>query len=143
MRNIAVSVERSTRGRVVPSDNEDASPNKVNSFRPRYTKMPSANLPEMVKPDTDMEEIDICTYQDGRGGWRERASKERSQYLGDPSRCRLSEVDCWYGLRESHNPNRLRRRKSERLIRIMTRGNACRVKELCRYCVYRIERSSA
>ena len=64
------------RRKVVLSDNEDVSPNKVNLFRPRYTKLPSANLPDMVKPATDMEEIDMCIYQDGRGDWRERASKE-------------------------------------------------------------------
>jgi len=84
---------RSMRRKVVLSDNEDVSPNKVNSFRPRYAKLPSANLPKMVKPATDMEEINRCTYQDGRGGWRERASKEQSWYLGEPSRSRMSEVD--------------------------------------------------
>ena len=55
------------RRRMVPSDSEDVSPNKVNLFRPRYTELPSAILPEMVKPGTDMEEINICTCQDGRG----------------------------------------------------------------------------
>ena len=127
----------------LPSDNEDVSPNKVNSFRPRYTKLPSASLPDLVKPDTDMEVINTRTSQDGRGDWRERASKEQSWYLGAPSRRWLSEVDSRQGSWGNHNPSYLRRRKSERLIRIMTQGNACRVKELCRYCVYRTERSSA
>ena len=45
------------RRKVVLPDDEDVSPNKVNSFRPRYTKTPSAILPEMVKPAIDMEEI--------------------------------------------------------------------------------------
>ncbi|MGR3178777.1 MAG: hypothetical protein ACUZ8E_12040 [Candidatus Anammoxibacter sp.] len=44
--------------------------------------MPSANLPDMVKPATDREEINDSTCQDGRGDWRERASKEQSWYLG-------------------------------------------------------------
>ena len=131
------------RRKVVLSDNEDVSPNDVNSFRPRYTKLPSASLPEMVKPDTDMEVINACTCQDGRGDWRERASKEQLQYLGDPSRSRLSEVDGLHGSRGSHNPVCLRRRESEQLIRTMTQGNACRVKELYRYCVCSLERSSA
>ncbi len=66
------------RRKVVLSDNEDVSPNKVNSFRPRYAKLPTANLPEMVKPVIDMEEINRRTYQVGRGDWRERISKEQS-----------------------------------------------------------------
>ncbi len=61
MRNIAVSVIEMMRRRVVSSDSEDVSPNKVNLFRPRYTELPSAILPEMVKPATDMEEINDCT----------------------------------------------------------------------------------
>jgi hypothetical protein len=131
------------RREVVLSDNEDVSPNKVNSFRPRYTKLPSANLPDLVKPATDMEEINRCTYQGGRGDWRERASKEQSWYLGDPFRSMLSEVDNLQGRRGSHNPICLRQRKSERPIVMMTQGNACRVKGPYRYCVYRTERSSA
>ncbi len=128
---------------VVLSDNEDASPNKVNSFRPRYAKLPTANLPDMVKPVIDMEEIDICTYQVGRGDWRERASKEQSWYLGDPFRLIASEVDSMKGQRGSHNPLSLRQRESERLVVVMTQGNACRANELCRYYVNRSERSSA
>ena len=116
MRNIAVSVVCPVRRKVVLSDNEDVSPNKVNSFRPRYTKLPSVNLPDMVKPATDMEEINRCTYQDGRGDWRERTSKEQLWYLGDPSRSNLSEVDKLQGHRGSHNPISLRRRKSERPV---------------------------
>ncbi len=49
------------RRRVVPSDSEDVSPNNVNPFRPRYAKLPLANLPDMVKPATGMEEINDCT----------------------------------------------------------------------------------
>ena len=66
-RNIAVLVSVLMRRRMVPSDSEDVSPNKVNLFRPRYTKLPLANLPDMVKPATDMEEINDCTCRDGRG----------------------------------------------------------------------------
>ena len=131
------------RRKVVLPDDEDVSPNKVNSFRPRYTKLPSANLPKMVKPAIDMEEINVCTYRDGRGDWRERASKEQSWYLGDPFRIKLSEVENLKGRRENHNSICLRGRKSERPIVMMRQGNACRVKGLYRYCVYRTERSSA
>ncbi len=81
------------RRRVVPSGSEDVSPNKVNPFRPRYTKLPLANLPDMVKSATGMEEINDCTCQDGRGDWGERASKERSWYLGDPFRIIFLEVE--------------------------------------------------
>ena len=49
------------RRRLAPSDGEDVSPNKVNLFRPRYTKQPLAILPKMVKPATNMEEINDCT----------------------------------------------------------------------------------
>ena len=81
------------RRRMVPSDSEDVSPNKVNPFRPRYAKLPLAILPDMVKSATDMEEINVCTCQDGRGDWGERSSKERSWYLGYPFRIIFSEVE--------------------------------------------------
>lgn len=125
------------------SDGEDVSPNKVNSFRPRYTKVPTANLPNVAKPAIDMEEIDTCTYQVGRGGWRERASKEQSWYLGDPFHIVMSEVDIMRRHRRSHNPISLWQRKSERPVVVMTQGNACRAKGLCRHYVIRTERSSA
>ena len=54
------------RRKVVLSDNEDVSPNKVNSFRPRYAKLPSANLPKMVKPAADMEEFNDLPAKAGR-----------------------------------------------------------------------------
>lgn len=125
------------------SDNEDVSPNKVNSFRPRYTKLPLVNLPELVKPGTDAEEINACTHQDGRGGWRERASKDQSWYLGEPSHSMASGVDAMHGQRGNHNPFCLWRRKSERPIVALTQGNACRAKRLYRHCVFRTTRSSA
>ena len=125
------------------ADNEDASPNKVNSFRPRYAKMPTANLPKMVKPVIDVEVINGCTCRVGRGGWRERVSKEQLRCPGAPSRSTGSEVDCVRGFRGNHNPISLRRRKSEWLVVMLTPGNAGRVKGLHRYCVYRTERSSA
>jgi hypothetical protein len=75
MRNMAVLTWKSRRRELALSDNEDVSPNKVNSFRPRYANYRSANLPEMVKPATDTLIIDwVC--RDGRGGWRERTSIE-------------------------------------------------------------------
>ena len=82
----------SGRQRLVPLNSEDASPNKVNSFRPRYTKLSLASLPEMVKPATDMEVTNICTYQSDRGEWRERASKDLSQHWEGLYRGTLSEV---------------------------------------------------
>ena len=128
---------------MVPSDSEDASPNKVNSFRPRYTNKPTANLPNVVKPVIDIEVINMSTCQVGRGDWRERASKEQWQYLGAPCHNGTSEVDVAYGRRENNNPFSLWLGKSERRVRTVKRGNACGVKALCRYHVYRTERSSA
>lgn len=126
-----------------PSDNKDVSPNKVNSFRPRYAKLLTAILPKLVKPVTDVEEINACTHQVSRGDWRERASKEHSQYLGDPSRRILPEVGGMHGHRGNHNPSCLRGRKSDRPVGMMTQGNSCRVKGPFRYRVFRTERSSA
>ena len=128
---------------VVPSDNEDASPNKVNLLRPRYSKLPTANLPEMVKPEINMQETNTCTCQVGRGDWRERASKEQLQYLGSPFHSGKPEVGDPYGRQENHNLFSLWRGKSERRIRTVKRGNACGVKALCRYHVYRMERRPA
>jgi len=124
-------------------DNEDASPNKVNSLRPRYTKLPTANFPDLGKPAIDVEEINTSTHQVGRGDWRERASKEQLMYQGSPTHSSLSWVDELQRQQGNHNLFSLWIRQSERLIRMMTRGNACRVKEPYRYCVYRTERSSA
>ncbi len=49
------------RRKMVPSDSEDVSPNKVNLLRIHYMKQLLANLPDMMKPATDMEEITDCT----------------------------------------------------------------------------------
>jgi len=126
-----------------PVDNEDVSPNQVNLFRPRYTKFPAANLPNVAKPAIGMEEINACTYRAGRGDWRERASKEQHLYLGEPFRSRCPEVGLRQEHRGNHNPGSLWQRKSERLVGVLTPGNAGRAKELCRYHVCRIERSAA
>jgi hypothetical protein len=128
---------------LVPADNEDVSPNKVNLFRPRYTNIPTANLPKVVKPVIDMEEINTRTCQVGRGDWRERTSKEQLQYLGEPFHNGKPEVGGTYGRRENHNPFSLWQGKSERRIRTAKRGNACGVKVLCRYHVYRTKRRTA
>jgi hypothetical protein len=127
----------------IPADNEDVSPNKVNLFRPRYAKFPAANLPKMVKPVIDMEEINESTCRAGRGGWRERASKEQDLYLGDPFRSRCPEVGRRQGCRGNHNPVCQRQRKSEWLVLVMTPGNAGRAKGLYRYRVCRTERRAA
>jgi hypothetical protein len=126
-----------------PVDNEDVSPNKVNLFRPRYTKSPAANLPKVLKPAIGMEGINVSTYRAGRGDCRGRASKEQHLYLGEPFRSRCPEVGLRQGRRGNHNPVSSRQRKSERLVRVLTSGNADRAKELCRYHVCRIERSAA
>ena len=125
------------------ADNKDASPNKVNSFRPRYAKILMANLPKMVKPVIDVEVINGCTHRIGRGGWRERVSKEQLRCPGAPSRSIGSEVDPVRELRGNHNSISLRRRKSEWLVVVMTLGNAGRAKGLHRYYVCRIERRAA
>ena len=125
------------------SDNEDASPNKVNLLRPRYAKLPTANFPKLGKPAIDVEEINTSTHQVGRGGWRERASKEQLMYQGSPTHSGLSWVDKLQRQQGNHNLCRLWIRQSERPIGMMTQGNACRVKGPYRYCVYRTGRSSA
>ena len=51
-----------------------------------------ANLPEMVKLVIDVEVINGCTHRIGRGGWRERVSKEQLRCPGAPSRGTESEV---------------------------------------------------
>ncbi len=46
-----------------------------------------ANLPKMAKPVIDGEETSMRTRQTIRGGWGERASKDRSRNLGGPAWC--------------------------------------------------------
>lgn len=118
-------------------------PQGVNSIRPRYTKMLTANLPEMAKPAANREEMNVCTCWVSRGDWRERVSKEYSWYPGDPSRCLTLVVRGKQRVWGSHNPVYLRRRKSERPIGVMTQGNACRAKGLYRYCVSKMKGGSA
>ena len=48
-------------------DNEDVSPNEVNSIRPRYTKTPVVNLPTMAKPVTGAEVTNTCRHRVGPG----------------------------------------------------------------------------
>ena len=45
-----------------------------------------ANLPEMVKPVTFVQATSICRQGAVRGGWEQRAEKDRHRNLGDPSR---------------------------------------------------------
>jgi hypothetical protein len=127
----------------IPADNEDVSPNKVNLFRPRYTKSPAAILPKRVKPVIGMEVINVSTCRAGRGEWRERASIEQYLYLGDPFRSRCPEVGERQGCRGNHNPDCPRQRKSEWLVGVMTPGNAGRAKGLYRYRVNRTEGRTA
>ncbi len=126
-------------------NSEDASPNpergELDSASLRY--MLAANLPEMAKPATSREEMNVSAYWVSRGGWRERVSREYSWYPGYPSRCTSLVVKDVQRLRGSHNPLYLRRRKSEQPIVVMTQGNACRAKGLCRYRVFKIKGGSA
>ena len=128
---------------LVPADNEDVSPNKVNSFRPRYNIIPLAILPKMVKPVISMEEINTSTCETvgviGESAYR----KNNSQYLGRPFHSIKSEVDDMRGRRGNNNPFSSWQGKSERLVRTMKRGNACGVKEPYRHHVYRMERRPA
>ena len=128
---------------VVPIDNEDVSPNKVNSFRPRYTKTPSASLPDMVKPVICMEEINTRTCETVGVIGESAHRKNNVQHLGEPFHSIKSEVDDMQGQRGNNNPSSSWQGQSERLIRTMKRGNACGVKELYRHHVYRMERRPA
>jgi hypothetical protein len=134
---------RAMRGRVAPPDGEDASPNKVNSFRPRYTKSSTANLPEMVKPATGVQAMNACVRQVDRGEWRERVSKEQSRYPGDPSRSDVVKLGVTQRTRGTHNSDNLRGRKSEWPVLALMRSNVRGAEGLHRYCVSRLERSSA
>jgi len=44
-----------------------------------------ANLPKMVKPVTLVQATSICRQGAVRGGWEQRAEKDRRRNLGDPS----------------------------------------------------------
>ena len=131
------------RGGVAPSHGEYASPNKVNSFRPRYANSSTANLPDVVKPATGAQETNACARQVDRGEWRGRALKEQSGYRGDPSRSDPVKVGGEQGYRGNHNPRRPRGRKSERPILALMRSNGRGAEGPYRYCVFRSERSSA
>lgn len=128
---------------LVPIDNEDVSPNKVNSFRPRYTKTPLASLPDMVKPVISMEEINIRTCGTVGVIGESAHRKNNLQYLGEPFHSIKSEVDDMRGRWGNNNPLSSWQGKSERLIRTMKRGNACGVKEPYRHHVYRMGRRPA
>lgn len=128
---------------LVPIDNEDVSPNKVNSFRPRHTKMPSASLPDMVKPVICMEVINTRTCETVGVFGESAHRKNNAQYLGEPFHGIKSEVDDMQGQRGNNNPLSSWQGQSERLIRTMKLGNTGRVKELFRHHVYRMERRPA
>lgn len=128
---------------VVPTDNEDVSPNEVNSFRPRYAKAPLASLPKMVKPVICMEEINTRTCETVGVIGESAHRKNNAQYLGEPFHGIKSEVDDMQGQQGNNNLLSLWQGQSERLILTMKRGNACGVKELFRHHVDRIERRPA
>ena len=50
----------------------------------------AANLPEMVKPETDPEATSVCRGSANRGDWERRARKDMPRNLGDPTRWRRS-----------------------------------------------------
>jgi len=70
---------------VTPVDCESVSSNaKVNSLRPRYTKLGVVSQPWMLKPETYREETGISTCGAPRGDRGERAQKDAQRNLGDP-----------------------------------------------------------
>ena len=81
----------------------------------------AANLPEMVKPATVGEATLERNRQAPRGGWRQRAGKEKPRNLRDPAEgCKVGGV---------HRPHR---RKSEGIVVAGKQGNACGAKDS--YC---------
>lgn len=108
-----------------PSDGDVASPNASElDSASLHHQWRSASLPEMAKPVIDGEATDTCTRRAARGDWRERVTKERIRYPGDPFRCPASAVEAGRGDRGSHNPALPRQWKSDRLTVALKRGNA-------------------
>ena len=122
-------------GRWILPDGEGASPNsersELDSASLHYLLM--ANLPEMVKPVIGREEMNASTCRVNRGDWRERVPKECPWHPGDPSRSWTLVVSGRQGAWGNHNPRYPRRRKSDRPVVVMTRGNARRAKGPFRY----------
>jgi hypothetical protein len=122
----------------LPPDSEVVSPNPARGELDSASlhSVLRANLPGMSKPAIVWEAMNTSTRRLSRGEWRERATKECSRYPGDPSRS----LRPWVGRRqrswESHNPSSLRRRKSDRPIVAMMRGNARGAKGPLRYRVF-------
>lgn len=107
-----------------PTDGEVASPNASELDSASLHQWRPANLPNVVKPAIDGEATNASIHRAVRGDWRERATTESIWYPGDPLRSPDSAVGAGQKRRGNHNPNDLRRRKSDRLIRAMMRGNA-------------------
>jgi hypothetical protein len=49
------------------------------------TRLVVASLPKMVKPEISSEATSVCRMGTARGEWEQRAEKEMSRNLGDPS----------------------------------------------------------
>ena len=96
---------------------EPASRNEseLDSASLRYTG--AANLPEMAKPATVGEATLERNRQAPRGGWRQRAGKEKSRNLGDPADGGKVGV--------VHRPHR---RESEGIVVAGKQGNSCGAK---------------
>jgi hypothetical protein len=92
--------------------------NELDSASLRYTG--AANLPEMAKPATVGEATLERNRQAPRGGWRQRAGKEKSSNLGDPADGGKVGV--------VHRPFR---RKSEGIVVAGKQGNSCGAKGSC------------
>ncbi len=69
-------------------DDEGASPNPARGKLDSASlhEILTANLPEITKPATDREEMNISACLVTRGDWRERVSKEYPGYPGYSSR---------------------------------------------------------
>ena len=80
-------------------------------------KVEAANLPDVLKPATASEATLKCSWRAFRGGWRQRAGKEKSSNLGDPADGGKVGV-----------VHRRHRRKSEGIVVAGKQGNSCGAK---------------
>jgi hypothetical protein len=92
--------------------------NELNSASLRH--MGAANLPDWTKPATVGEVTPERNRQAPRGGWKQRAGKEKPRNLRDPADGGKVGVD--------HRP---RRRESEGIVVAGKQGNSCGAKGSC------------
>ncbi len=104
---------------------------KANPLWASSRKSRVANLPEVVKPETDWEETSGCTNRARRGSQGRRVPKDSSRNRGEPVGCsegtRFPESNRDWESITSPGPGG----KSEGLIVAKKRGNARGAKEPC------------